>query len=523
MNGLSNEFYGNIQKPATDSKKSDLGRLIFFDKGLGLHGSNSCAGCHSPTTGWGDTQPIAIGIRSNDIVGPGRKGERNQRRTPTIANTAFYPKLMWNGRFSVNSGNPFDNSAGFTFPTPEGTTLFEPGSKQITHLLVAQAHIPFTESPEMAGFTGTCNVPFILPRFQRIQRPQIASLAGGGQRNVTMNSRSVGGGGGLTPLATPASPPLVPPELEANTCQFQDNQVHHVPIKWPAHDGKSFNSPIRDKVLDIINRMSDYRNRFSESFQQVADGNAIEFWMIGDVLAQFQMDQTFANAPIDKFARGDDTALTGQERKGAILFFREGAGTGNCVSCHATKGRSSQMFSDFSNHVAGIPQIYPRFGWGTGNVPFKRPDGNIATDGTEDLGMGDLFDPPDLTTFYKFRTSPLRNLVLQPFLFHNGAFSQAKLEDAVRYHIDPTNQIKSYVPKNAGVPDDLLFSSATMPLVIQRLDSRLRSPPPYSAQDISAIAAFLTTGLLDENAKRDKLVPKIPSSVPSKVPLQTFE
>ena len=107
-----------------DPRKKELGRLIFFDKALGLHRDNSCAGCHSPTNGFGDTQPIAIGIQNNNVVGPGRKGPRNQRRTPTVVNTAFYPKLMWNSRFAAASGDPFDNSLGWVFPLPEGENFF---------------------------------------------------------------------------------------------------------------------------------------------------------------------------------------------------------------------------------------------------------------------------------------------------------------------------------------------------------------------------------------------------------------
>src|SRR5262245_40784780 len=99
---------------------ADLGRLLWFDKITGLHNDNTCAGCHSPTNGFGDTQPIAIGIQNNNLVGPDRKGPRNQRRTPMAINTAYFPKLMWNGRFSALSGDPFDNSRGYLFPQPEG-------------------------------------------------------------------------------------------------------------------------------------------------------------------------------------------------------------------------------------------------------------------------------------------------------------------------------------------------------------------------------------------------------------------
>jgi cytochrome c peroxidase len=71
-----------------------------------------------------------------------------------IINSAFYPALMWDGRFSAPSGDPFDNSQGFEFPEPEGTTEFPAHDRVVTHLLMAQAFIPPTQFEEMAGFTG---------------------------------------------------------------------------------------------------------------------------------------------------------------------------------------------------------------------------------------------------------------------------------------------------------------------------------------------------------------------------------
>src|SRR6476646_268014 len=131
-----------------DNQLADLRRLLFFDTVTGLNNDNNCSGCHSPTNGFGDTQSIAIGVQNNGIVGPDRAGPRNQRRTPMAVNTTFFPNLMWNSRFASLSNNPFDNSAGFLFPQPEGLTLsYQP------HLLVAQAFIPPTERVEVAGFT----------------------------------------------------------------------------------------------------------------------------------------------------------------------------------------------------------------------------------------------------------------------------------------------------------------------------------------------------------------------------------
>ena len=81
-------------------------------------------------------------------------------------NTAFYPKLMWNGRFFANAapgkklGDPFSNKFGFTFPAPEVASL-----GYHDHLLQAQAFIPPTELVEVAGFTGTSDTD-LSPRFE---------------------------------------------------------------------------------------------------------------------------------------------------------------------------------------------------------------------------------------------------------------------------------------------------------------------------------------------------------------------
>jgi cytochrome c peroxidase len=130
-----------------DRRLADLGRLLWFDTIGGLADDNTCGGCHSPTNGFGDTQSIAIGIDNNNVVGPHRTGPRNQRRAPIVINNVFYPALMWNSRFASLSNDPFDNSAGFQFPAPEGLTL-----SYLPQLLVAQAFIPPTERNEVAGF-----------------------------------------------------------------------------------------------------------------------------------------------------------------------------------------------------------------------------------------------------------------------------------------------------------------------------------------------------------------------------------
>ena len=400
-----------------DRQLADTGRLLFFDTVAGLNNDNNCSGCHSPTNGFGDTQSIAIGIENNGVVGPGRRGPRNQRRSPMIANTAFFPNLMWNSRFAALSNDPFDNSAGFVFPEPEGFAL----SNQ-PHLLTAQAFIPPTERVEVAGF----------------------DFPGG-------------------------------------------------------------NVEIRDEVLRRINDVPEYRVRFAKRFPSVKQGGPITFDMFGRAIAEFEFTLVFADAPIDRFARGMKNALTDAQKQGALLFF----GAARCVECHRAAGPSNEMFSDFAGHVVGVPQIAPRIG----NVAFDGPAAN------EDFGLEQVTGNPD--DRYRFRTSPLRNVALQTAFFHNGAFT--RLEDAIVHHLDVFTSLRGYSAAKAGVADDLRAPIGPAEPVLARIDPILAVPIHLTDEEIRHLVDFVRVGLLDQRAMPDSLKKLIPRELPSGFPVLQFQ
>jgi cytochrome c peroxidase len=435
-----------------DPRLANLGRLLWFDTAGGLHSDNTCGGCHSPSRGFGDTQSIAIGVQNNNLVGPNRSGPRNQRRTPTAANTAFYPNLMWNGRFSARSGNPFDNSRGFLFPPPEAAVRFPPLDPVVTHLLIAQAHIPPTELVEVAGFTGT--------------RGTIA------------------------------------PEFDA----FDDGQGGVVP---PPDESGYRNEPIRQAVLERLNASPAYRRLFGAIFPEVAVGAPIDFSMFGRAITEFEFTLIFADAPIDRFARGDERAMTTPQKKGALVFF----GKGRCSECHAVAGGSNEMFSDFRMHVIGVPQVAPFFGVGAGNVIFDGPGQD------EDFGLEQITG--DSADRYKFRSSPLRNAALQPAFFHNGAFT--RLEDAVRHHLNAFESARSYDPVSAGVDRDLRHRLGPIEPVLDRIDPLLAVPIELSPVELNQLVAFVRDGLLDERARKQPLCALVPKTVPSGFPPMRFE
>ena len=181
----------------------------------------------------------------------------------------------------------------------------------VSHLLIAQAHIPPTELVEVAGFTGTAGT--------------------------------------------------IGPEFD----QFDDGLGGTV----PPPDASGFrNEPIRQAVLARLNATPAYRALFGRIFPEVAAGAPIDFTMFGRAIAEFEFTLIFADAPIDRFARGDRRAMTVQQKQGALVFF----GQGRCSSCHAVAGPSNEMFSDFEMHVVGVPQIAPDFGAGTGQRDLRR-------------------------------------------------------------------------------------------------------------------------------------------------------
>jgi cytochrome c peroxidase len=323
---------------------------------------------------------------------------------------------MWNSRFASLSNDPFDNSAGFLFPAPEGLTL-----SHLPHLLTAQAFIPPTERVEVAGFT------------------------------------------------------------------------------FP---GDSFD--IRTEVLRRINNVSEYRKRFGKIFLSVRAGGPITFEMVGLAIAEFEFTLVLADAPIDQFARGQPHALSEPQKRGALLFF----GKARCVECHKVAGPSNEMFSDFSQHVVGVPQIAPV----VGNVTFDGPN-QVEDFGLEQI-TGNAIDR------YRFRTSPIRNVALQPAFFHNGCFT--KLEDAVRHHLDVFTSARNYSPAAAGVDPDLTVVGPIEP-VLQKLDPILSTPIDLTDEEFDQLVEFVRNGLLDPRARPENLRKQIPRSVPSGFPVLRFQ
>ncbi|HLG16909.1 MAG TPA: cytochrome c peroxidase [Blastocatellia bacterium] len=391
-----------------NQKLAAAGHLLYYDAILAVKQDNACAACHSPTAGYADTQSIAIGINSNGLVGPSRAGPRIRRRAPTGINTAFYPTLTRVGRFESLSGDPFDNSAGFRMPEPEGLTL-----SYFSHLLAAAACISVTDRTALVGFKFTGD-----------------------------------------------------------------------------------NYAIRATVAARVNGIKRYRKMFAKVYPEVSAGAPIAFDMIASAIAEYELTLVYANAPIDQYARGDLTAMSEDEKRGALLFF----GRARCVECHAVSGRSNEMFSDFAGHVAAVPQLVPE----NSSVTFDGPNAD------EDYGIEQVTHNP--ADRYRFRTSPLRNIGAQQAFFHDGAFTRIKA--AIEHHLNVFESARNYDPAAQHIAKDLLRVGPIEPM-LARVDPILATPTILTTDELRQLTKFVRDGLLDDRAKAENLVLQKPDSVPS--------
>ena len=245
----------------------------------------------------------------------------------------------------------------------------------------------------------------------------------------------------------------------------------------------------------------------AKCFPPLPKARRIDFSIFGRTIAEFEFTLTFANAPIDQFARGDKEAMTMAQKRGALLFFQKG----NCVNCHAVSGKANEMFSDFEEYNIGVPQISPGFGVGKGNVIFDGPGQN------EDFGLEQITGNP--SDRYHFQTAPLRNLAIQPAFFHNGCFT--RLEDAIRHHLDAYDSARNYDPKRAGVERDLR-NVGPIESVLTTLEPQLTKSIRLTDEEFDDLLAFVRDALQDQRVRKKSLWALIPDSVPSGRPLLKF-
>ncbi len=118
-------------RPRPLSAAAELGKQLFFDKGLSASGEMACATCHDPAHAYGPTNDLAVQLGGPHGTSPGL------RAVPSLRYKEFTPGYR----------DTLDNPDGFSIPGPGGGFAWDGRADS----LAEQAQAPLTSPFEMAN------------------------------------------------------------------------------------------------------------------------------------------------------------------------------------------------------------------------------------------------------------------------------------------------------------------------------------------------------------------------------------
>ncbi len=214
------------------------------------------------------------------------------------------------------------------------------------------------------------------------------------------------------------------------------------------------------QLVEELKAIPEYRQLFDRAFGG-KNGESITFKNITYALAAFQRTLVSFNSRFDRYAAGDGSALTPQEKRGLKLFLSPKT---RCNECHGIPTFANRDFK-----VIGVPPV-------PGAPPdVPKPEAEPGRGG----GPNGAFKIPTL-----------RNIALTAPYMHNGAF--ATLEEVLDFYAGGGGRGKGL---DVPLQDDK----------IRKFD--------LTQQEKEDLIAFLLA-LTDESAK-----PAIPERVPSGLPV----
>lgn len=213
--------------------------------------------------------------------------------------------------------------------------------------------------------------------------------------------------------------------------------------------------------LDVDTGLLDdfgYRPLFDDAFAELPADQRYSRTTAALAIAAYERTVLATRAPFQAWLAGDPTAMSAAEKRGAIVFFGDGA----CATCHTGPALASETF-----HALGLADLHdapePTFGSADGMAAHRGRGG--FTMRTSDM--------------YAFKTPQLYNLADSEFYGHGA--SLRTLRDVVAYKV-------AAVPENDRVPSE-------------RLAEEFRPLALTTAQQ-EDLVAFLSTGLRDGELQR---------------------
>ncbi|CAH9018994.1 cytochrome-c peroxidase [Candidatus Nitrosacidococcus sp. I8] len=184
-----------------------------------------------------------------------------------------------------------------------------------------------------------------------------------------------------------------------NATQFWDGRAKDLAAQaqGPVQAGVEMNNT-PERVERTLRSMPAYVESFKIAFP--GENNPVNFDNMAKAIEAFEATLLTPNAPFDQYLKGDNRALTDNEKSGLKLFMDKG-----CSSCHNGKNLGGDSYHVFGVAEKPSNKIRPEKDKGRFNVTKKSEDE------------------------YAFRVPPLRNIALTPPYFHSGQVWD--LKDAV--------------------------------------------------------------------------------------------
>ena len=350
--------------PTINEPKAQLGMKLFFTKVMSIPGDTACVTCHHPLLGGGDGVQIAIGTGAydTDIFG--------YRRLLDPAKSAIYNKVHGGPTQTVNSPTSYNSALQDRFMAWHG---------------IIEAATPW------AGYNGTVG---------GIYDPDSAYAADGTTRLVDPYA------GADIPAAQSRFPVQNPIEMAGHDARIDGIGSFAIrQILLDRFTGTGSSGDLGTNYLTQEQRAA-WKRAFDSAGVAITDAN------IYNMISYYEQTQLFIENPWKQYVQGNNSAISEEAKKGAILFFSSyEQGGANCTECH-----SGDFFTDNKLHVMAVPQI----GLGT------QPD-------------GDAFGREDITHLrsdrYKWRTMSLLNIAKTGPWGHDGAFTT--LRGMVQHMVNP--------------------------------------------------------------------------------------
>ena len=229
-----------------------------------------------------------------------------------------------------------------------------------------------------------------------------------------------------------------------------EDQSQH-PFINPVEMGLKDHQPI----LDIVRTDKEYVKAFDEVFGKT--GEEITMDEVKMAIASFERTQVYGNSPFDRwFYKGEEGALTEQQKRGYDLFINEG----RCVSCHVIE-QTQALFTDnrFHNIGVGVNRIQDDIPELAGEyleakLNLAEVDIKVLTD-PRSSELGRFAITQGFDDLGSFKTPTLRNIALTAPYMHDGSI--ATLRDVVVHYNN------GWVT-NAGDPLNDFLSGGIRPL-----------------------------------------------------------